>query len=136
MFPADTSILIVDDIEVERKRLRHFLIEMGFSNFTEASDGNMAFQLLTQANGKIGLVLSDLNMPFCDGIELLKKIRSSTQFSTVPFAIISTESEREIIIDAMTSGCSGYMIKPVSPEVLKTKLSKIYERYATEGKTQ
>jgi two-component system chemotaxis response regulator CheY len=135
MFPADTSILIVDDIAVERKRLRHFLGEMGYSNFTEASDGNMAFQLLTEANGKIGLVLSDLNMAFCDGLELLKKIRGSAQFSNLPFAIFSTESERAVIIDAMMAGCSGYLIKPVSPEVLKAKLSKIHERYAREGQS-
>ena len=134
MFPAETTILIVDDMETERKRLRFLLTELGYSHFLEASDGNIGFRVLEENASTIGLVLSDLNMPHCTGVELLKKIRGSTQFSTIPFVIFSTESERGVIIDAMTAGCSGYLIKPVQIDALKTKLSKVYERYSKEGK--
>ncbi len=128
MFPKDTRILVVDDMGTERKKLNYLLKDLGYDNIVEATDGIEGLKILEQEGAKIGLVMSDLNMPNMNGLEFLKKIRAQDAVKDVPFMIFSTESEREIIIEAMISGCSGYLIKPVQVEDLKAKLSKVFAR--------
>ncbi len=133
MFPKDTRILIVDDMSTERKKLGYLMKDLGYENIVEATDGNEGLKILEQEGGKIGLVMSDLNMPNMNGLEFLKKIRATDAIKEVPFMIFSTESEREIIIEAMISGCSGYLIKPVQAEDLKAKLGKVFARLKTQA---
>jgi two-component system chemotaxis response regulator CheY len=112
----------------ERKKLNYLMKDLGYENIVEATDGIEGLKILEQEGAKIGLVMSDLNMPNMNGLEFLKKIRAMDAVKDVPFMIFSTESEREIIIEAMISGCSGYLIKPVQVEDLKAKLSKVFAR--------
>ena len=128
MFPKDTRILVVDDMGTERKKLNYLMKDLGYENIVEATDGIEGLKILEQEGAKIGLVMSDLNMPNMNGLEFLKKIRAMDAVKDVPFMIFSTESEREIIIEAMISGCSGYLIKPVQVEDLKANLSKVFAR--------
>lgn len=133
MFPKDIRILIVDDMSTERKKLSYLMKDLGYENIVEATDGLEGLKVLEQEGSKIGLVMSDLNMPNLNGLEFLKKIRTLDAVKDVPFMIFSTESEREIIIEAMISGCSGYLIKPVQPEDLKAKLGKVFARSKTKA---
>ena len=133
MFPKDIRILVVDDMSTERKKLSYLMKDLGYENTVEATDGLEGLKVLEQEGSKIGLVMSDLNMPNLNGLEFLKKIRAMEAVKDVPFMIFSTESEREIIIEAMISGCSGYLIKPVQPEDLKAKLGKVFARSKTKA---
>ena len=133
MFPKDIRILVVDDMSTERKKLSYLMKDLGYENIVEATDGLEGLKVLEQEGSKIGLVMSDLNMPNLNGLEFLKKIRTLDAVKDVPFMIFSTESEREIIIEAMISGCSGYLIKPVQPEDLKAKLGKVFARSKTKS---
>lgn len=133
MFPKDTRILVVDDMSTERKKLSYLMKDLGYENIVEATDGLEGLKVLEQEGSKIGLVMSDLNMPNLNGLDFLKKIRTLDAVKDVPFMIFSTESEREIIIEAMISGCSGYLIKPVQPEDLKAKLGKVFARSKTKA---
>ncbi len=133
MFPKDIRILVVDDMSTERKKLSYLMKDLGYENIVEATDGLEGLKVLEQEGSKIGLVMSDLNMPNLNGLEFLKKIRTLDAVKDVPFMIFSTESEREIIIEAMISGCSGYLIKPVQPEDLKAKLGKVFARSKTKA---
>ena len=133
MFPKDIRILIVDDMSTERKKLSYLMKDLGYENIVEATDGLEGLKVLEQEGSKIGLVMSDLNMPNLNGLDFLKKIRTLDAVKDVPFMIFSTESEREIIIEAMISGCSGYLIKPVQPEDLKAKLGKVFARSKTKS---
>jgi two-component system chemotaxis response regulator CheY len=133
MFPKDIRILVVDDMSTERKKLSYLMKDLGYENIVEATDGLEGLKVLEQEGNKIGLIMSDLNMPNMNGLEFLKKIRTLDAVKDVPFMIFSTESEREIIIEAMISGCSGYLIKPVQPEDLKAKLGKVFARSKTKA---
>jgi two-component system chemotaxis response regulator CheY len=133
MFPKDIRILVVDDMSTERKKLSYLMKDLGYENIVEATDGLEGLKVLEQEGSKIGLVMSDLNMPNLNGLDFLKKIRTLDAVKDVPFMIFSTESEREIIIEAMISGCSGYLIKPVQPEDLKAKLGKVFARSKTKA---
>jgi len=135
MFPNSTKILIVDDSTTERRRMRYLLKQLGFENVIEGSDGNDGFELLKQEAGNVGLILSDLNMPNCSGLELLKLVRQCNETKETPFIIFSSQDEKTTIIDAMSAGCSSYLVKPVQSEDLKERLAKVYERYNKAGST-
>ncbi|MCO4753687.1 MAG: response regulator [Bacteriovoracaceae bacterium] len=123
------KILIVDDMPSLRKMMRTALASMGFKNVLEAGDGNQAWDVIkaeAQANEPFELIISDINMPKCNGITLLKMIRANETFKDVPVLMVSTESEKDIIMTAIEEGASNYIIKPFSKEVVKEKLLAIF----------
>ena len=85
MFANETRILIVDDMMTMRKLVKKSLVEMGFTNITEAANGSDAWtKVETQVNSgaPFQLVISDWNMPNYSGIDLLKRIRSTPGWKT------------------------------------------------------
>jgi two-component system chemotaxis response regulator CheY len=129
MFPAETKILVVDDMLTMRKLVIRCLKDLGFGNITEADDGETAWPLLeTAAKGPVPfqLVISDWNMPKLPGIELLKKVRSNDSTKGVPFMFITAEAEMAQVMEAIKSGASNYITKPFTPATLKDKLAAVY----------
>jgi two-component system, chemotaxis family, chemotaxis protein CheY len=131
MFPANTKILIVDDSTLARNMLVTALSELGFSNYRYSQDGKMAIQTLNreqQTGQPVGLIFSDIQMPTLTGLDLLKIVRSDDNFKDVPFIILSVETGRAAILDAIATGSSQYILKPVTTPVLKEKLRTAWER--------
>lgn len=116
------TVLVVDDMLTMRKLVMKSLKDMGFTSFVEASDGAIAWQHLTSIENKIGLIISDWNMPNCSGLDLLKRVRNNDKFKKTPFFLVTAESEKEQVIEALRSGVSGYLIKPFDTKVLKEKI--------------
>ena len=135
MFPADTKILVVDDMLTMRKLVIRCLKDLGYSNITDADDGETAWPILeTAAKGGIPfqLVISDWNMPKLPGIELLKKVRGSDVTKGVPFVFITAEAEMQQVMEAIKSGASNYITKPFTPATLKEKLTAVYSAFAAK----
>jgi two-component system chemotaxis response regulator CheY len=131
MFPVHARILIVDDMPSLRDLLRAYLRRLGYRNISEADDGKQAYQSLLAAqasNAPFELVISDWNMPNMDGLEFLKLVRASPSFAKVPFILLTTESEKGKVIEAVMSHVSSYMVKPVEEEMLRDKLKKVWEK--------
>lgn len=131
MFPNDTRILIVDDMGPLRMIVRGQLKEMRFSDITEASDGHKAVEILNRdynRNMPIDLILSDWNMPVMKGIDFLKIVREDARFKSLPFIMITAESERSLIMDAIKAGVSSYIMKPFSPAMLEGKLKTVWSK--------
>ena len=131
MFPAHTRILIVDDMSSLRDLLKAYLRRLGYRNISEAEDGRIAYQALLAAKAggsPFELVISDWNMPNLDGIELLKLVRSSAEWKNLPFLLLTTESEKTKVLEAVLANVSNYMVKPVEEEMLKEKLKRIWEK--------
>lgn len=129
MFPAETKILVVDDMLTMRKLVIRCLKDLGYSNITDADDGETAWPVLeTAAKGGIPfqLVISDWNMPKLPGIELLKKVRGSDLTKGVPFVFITAEAEMHQVMEAIKSGASNYITKPFTPATLRDKLTAVY----------
>ncbi len=120
-------ILIVDDVATYRTALSSFLEKLGFTKIDLAEDGNQAFTKLMDAQGSepYGLVFSDINMPECNGIELVKKIKSSDVLKSTPVVMVSTENESSMVLDAISLGAANYIIKPFSADVLIQKLKEV-----------
>lgn len=124
--PVDTSIkvLIVDDFATMRRIVKGVLKQLGFINIIEAEDGNAALEELRKE--KIGLIVSDWNMPNMSGLDLLKAVRGNDQFKNIPFIMVTAEGQKENVIEAVKSGVSNYIVKPFTPETFNEKLQKVF----------
>ena len=128
MFDPSAPILIVDDMGSMRKIVIKTCKELGFTQFTEAPDGATGWETLCAAAPPIALVISAWHMPACSGLDLLKRVRSDSRFKSLPFILITAESEKTEIIEAAKLGMSGCIVKPFTSEALKNQLAEAYKR--------
>lgn len=127
--PPTLKILVVDDMPSVRDMVKTTLGAFGFKNVMEASDGNEAWEMIVaeaQANEPFELIVSDINMPKCNGLKLLKMIRANGTFKEVPVLMVSTESETDVIMSAIEAGANNYILKPFTKEIMKEKLIAIF----------
>jgi two-component system chemotaxis response regulator CheY len=117
------DLLIVDDSTAIRKILQRVLhtAEIPLRNVYEAGDGIEALAVL-RAN-EVSLVLSDINMPNMDGLQLLTQIRANEAWKKVPVIMITTEGSQVKVLEAAQLGANGYVRKPFTPEQIKTTLA-------------
>ncbi len=76
---------------------------------------------------KIQFIISDWNMPQMPGIELLKTVRSTEEWKSLPFLMVTAEGQKGNILEAVKYKVSNYIVKPFTPEVLMEKINKIFE---------
>jgi two-component system chemotaxis response regulator CheY len=116
------DVLIVDDSAAIRKILHRVLVqaELPLGKVLEANDGAEA--LTTLGSNPVGLILSDINMPNMDGIEMLGKIKANDALKTVPIIMITTEGSQDKVMQALQLGAAGYVRKPFTPDQIKEKL--------------
>ena len=117
------DILIVDDSAAIRKILQRVLKQamIPVGCVYEAGDGAAALEILKSR--KVGLILSDLNMPNVDGIELLRRVKSNDQWRKLPVIMIATEGAAAKVQEAVNLGATGYVRKPFTAEQIKEKLA-------------
>ena len=130
MFDPSTKILIVDDMMTMRKLVAKACREIGFSDFTEAADGALAWEKITNQNPPFGLIISDWNMPNSTGLDLLKRVRSDSRMGKTPFVLVTAEAEQHQILEAARAGVSNYVTKPFTAEILKMKLEQVHKKMA------
>lgn len=118
------KIMIVDDSMTMRKIIKQILTAEGFDRFIEAEDGNDALNKL-RLNDDVDLILTDWNMPQMDGMTFLKAVKSTDAFKNIPVAMITTESAKEEIIEALKVGAKDYIVKPFKPDIVRDKVKKI-----------
>ena len=126
------KILVVDDFSTMRRIVKNLLQELGYSDITEADDGNTALPLL-QA-GSFDVLITDWNMPGMAGLDLLKAVRADAKLSKLPVLMLTAEAKREQIVEAAQAGVNGYVIKPFTAQTLSEKLTKILQTRAAAGK--
>jgi len=120
------KVLVVDDFSTMRRIIKNLLRDLGFTNISEADDGNTALPMLK--DGNFDFVVTDWNMPGMQGIDLLKAIRADSNLSHIPVLMVTAEAKKEQIIMAAQAGVNGYIVKPFTAATLNTKLDKIFER--------
>ena len=120
----DLKILIVDDFPTMRRIVRTLMKQNGYTNLTEAEDGEQALRMLN-VEMDYEMVVSDWNMPNMTGLELLKAVRADAKLKHLPFLMVTAEAEKENIIEAVKAGVSNYIVKPFTGQALKDKLDKI-----------
>ena len=131
MFSKDTHILVVDDSLNIRRMVVDTLQRLGFSKITSAEDvpeAESKLEYFSKTENRVGLILSDLNMPGPSGLDFLKSVRDRADTKTLPFLLVTTESEKGAVIQAAALGVSSYVVKPFTPQVLKEKIEAILNK--------
>ncbi len=118
------KILVVDDFATMRRIVKNILTQLGFKNIIEADDGTTALDVLKTE--KIGLIISDWNMPKMTGLDLLKAVRADASMANTPFIMVTAEAQQDNIILAVKAKVSQYIVKPFTAETLAEKLTKIF----------
>lgn len=120
------DVLIVDDSAAIRKILHRVLLQadVPLGRVLEAGDGNEALAAL--AGTAVNLILSDINMPNMDGIELLRAVKNQAATKDVPVVMVTTEGGSSKVMEAVNLGASGYVRKPFTAEQIKEKLAGLY----------
>ncbi|MCG8568812.1 MAG: response regulator [Spirochaetes bacterium] len=116
------KILIVDDSMVMRSMHKNLFLEHQFNadDILEAENGLDGLQVA--AKYRIDLFLIDWNMPKVNGMEFLKKIRSSNTYRSTPVLMITSEASKQNVVEAQKFGVSDYIIKPIKPDSLWDKV--------------
>jgi len=119
------NILVVDDSRVTRSMISKALTEseLTINEIHEAENGKEALPVLDE--NWIDLVLTDINMPEMNGMELVKKMSDNQMSQTIPVVVISTEGSDQRISELNAQGISGYIRKPFKPEELAETIQGI-----------
>jgi two-component system chemotaxis response regulator CheY len=115
------TLLIVDDSASMRQMVSFTLKDAGY-DVIAATNGKDA---LTKLDGaKISMVITDLNMPEMDGIELIKQLRAKAGFKFTPIIMLTTESQDSKKMAGKQAGASGWIVKPFKPDQLLDTVKK------------
>jgi len=114
--------LIVDDSSVMRKIVERALRQAGIplGEVIEAGNGSQALGILRQQT--VDLVLTDINMPVMDGLELVRQLHKVDNAREVPVLMITTEGCESQVMQAIACGARGYVRKPFTPEQMKRQV--------------
>jgi DNA-binding response OmpR family regulator len=119
------KILIVDDKPSISDLLVQFL--KNTYELETRTDGMEALMWLQDGNIP-DLILTDLQMPNIDGIELIKKVKASGYFSDVPIIVLSSKDSSKDRIECLKLGAEDYIMKPFNPEELMIRIEKVLSR--------
>jgi two-component system chemotaxis response regulator CheY len=115
------NILVVDDDETMRNLVCRMLKRMKVAGVVEANGGQQALERLEQTPAKVDLVICDWNMPGMTGMELFQKVHSTKPM--LPFLMLTGRADLDSVVAAKKAGVPGYIVKPISPQELKTKIT-------------
>ena len=114
-------LLVVEDDKTLREGIGEYLAEFGYT-VIEAKDGREA---ISNFNHDINLIILDIQIPFVNGLDVLKEIRRK---SKVPVLILTAFSDEEYKIEAFTNLADGYIEKPFSLPVLKARIDSLMKK--------
>ena len=119
------NVLIVDDSSSMRAIVKKIIKVSGFNigNLHEAADGKEAIKVLTDE--WVDLVLTDINMPNMNGLELISEMKKNDILQSIPVVMVTTVGSENKIQKSMKLGASGYIKKPFLPEDIKRTLIAI-----------
>ena len=120
---SDVGILVADDSNVMRSIICSTLEKLGFTNCTEAENGKIALELLSEK--AIDLVITDWHMPELSGLELVSSIRKSGSLNHVSILMVTTRGMKDDVLEAAHAGVNDYIVKPFTPEILEKKIKKL-----------
>jgi class 3 adenylate cyclase len=122
----EPALLIVDDNEDNRYTLARRLKREGYSDLTEAADGQEALNLMHQR--PFDLVLLDIMMPVMNGYETLERIKSDMALRDIPVIMISAVDEMDSIVRCIKAGAEDHLPKPFNAALLKARISASLEK--------
>ena len=104
----------------------HLLVKIGF-DVSEHDDGAKAWEeFKAQPAGTYSIIFSDIMMPDMDGLEFLRNVRNESEAKETPFVLLTAVSDKDSIMEAKKHNVNGYLLKPVSYDKVKKKVSDFF----------
>lgn len=115
-------ILVTEDSATMRSLLVATIEALGDYEVVEAASGFEALRLLPRET--VDLIITDINMPDINGLELINYVRKSDTYRTTPLFIISTEGREKDVEKGLSLGANEYLVKPIDPERLQALINQ------------
>ena len=114
-----------------QRMYKRYLSQIGQEKIILANNGQDALRKVSTSNNNeeasFDLVLCDSNMPEMDGMGFIKAMKENPESKNIPIIMVTTETEKEKIIEAVRNGVSHYIVKPFTQDTLKEKIEQIIE---------
>ena len=118
------KVLVVDDSSTMRRILTNCITEAGHKDVLQAADGVEGLGVL-ERNTDVGLVFADWHMPNMDGFTMLQEIKGNSATKHIPVVMVTTQAEKQSVMDALKAGAANYIVKPFTPEIIKEKIAQV-----------
>lgn len=130
------KILLLDDMITLRDALTTTLKKLGFTDISQAVDGQQGLEKAKEATASkpFELIFSDIMMPKCTGIEFLKQLRTIEVYKKTPVIMITSESELATVLEAVEAGANSYVLKPFNGKIVETKILEVFKKIAAGQK--
>jgi two-component system chemotaxis response regulator CheY len=117
-------VLIVDDEAFMREILVRIMHDLGVRNVVAAANGEAALEKCRILGSRLSIVICDLEMPIMSGLEFVRLLRAEHEpvRKDVPVLIVTGHSESENVKQAISLGIHGFVVKPISPQVVKSRM--------------
>ena len=122
--------LVVDDSAMTRRILLNSLRTIGITDTLEAVDGKQALEMCTAG---VDLVITDWNMPGMTGVDFVRGLRANPDLAAIPVLLVTSRNAKDDVVEAVNAGVNGYIIKPFTPEVLRTNIEGVLSHWDRTG---
>lgn len=119
------KILVADDSPTMRALIVSTLEALVDFDVVEAANGFEALRILPRE--KVDLVVTDINMPDINGLELVSFVRNNPLYKETPLIIVSTEGSRRDREKGLALGANAYLVKPFKPEDLQQLVTSLLD---------
>lgn len=116
------KILAVDD-SASMRQMVAFTLKSAGHDVTEASDGKQALEVAKKDS--FNLVITDVNMPNMDGLQLTKELRGLSGYKFTPILILTTEAGGDKKMAGKSAGATGWLVKPFNPDQLLATIKRV-----------
>jgi two-component system, chemotaxis family, chemotaxis protein CheY len=116
-------ILVIDDDEAMRHLVRRLLARLGVKSIVDVESGEQGLGHIESAPSAIDLIICDWHMREMSGLDIFKKLKARKL--DIPFMMLTGSAGRGSIIEAKNAGVRAYLVKPVSPRDLETKIAAL-----------
>ncbi|WP_455382457.1 response regulator [Salinispira pacifica] len=116
------KILIADDSAAIRQSVSFILEQEGYT-VVQAADGAEALSKVKQDS--FNMIVTDVNMPEMDGIELVRQVRTVESYKFVPIVVLTTESQASKMDEGKAAGATGWIVKPFDSDKLLAVVKKL-----------
>jgi len=117
------KIITVDDSATMRRIIKNSLKAIGHTDVIEAENGQVGLAKI-QAEG-VDFVITDWSMPVMTGLEMVQALRANPQTKDLPILMVTAVGQKEEIVQAVSAGVSGYIVKPFEAETLHQKMQQV-----------
>ena len=123
---SDISILVVDDVQTMRTQISGLFELSGFKNIRVASNGLEACQLLLSQ--PFQLIIADWQMNPMNGLEFVHFVRSHPALNGIPFIMLTAETTKEKVVEAIRAGIDDYIVKPLTQDHILLKVGIVLKK--------